>query len=41
MRQAVRRRGNLLYRAGFSIPDVYAASGAPGSGLGAPSCSKG
>lgn len=35
MRWIVPRGGNLLYLAGFFAPDVYAASGAPGSGLGA------
>ena len=41
MRRAVRKDGNLLQGVGFVAADVYAASGAPGSGLGAPYCSEG
>jgi hypothetical protein len=40
MRRTARRSGNLLHRAGFVAPDVYAASGAPGLAL-RPACSEG
>jgi hypothetical protein len=41
MRRTERQGGNLLARARLSPPDVYAASGAPGFGQGAPSCFEG